>query len=122
MNFLGFLAIMKSKKFEYYNSDRCVYIEGNSALELEEKCSRSLGYLPKYTDIVKPQENGKKALKPGYFGDIRDFSGFRKTWFIVRKLLDYLILRLSTMPPVDTRQTDNNKLVDHNDEKFVEYK
>lgn len=116
MNILGLLAIMKSKKFEDYNSDRCVYIQGSSTLELEKQCSSSFGYLPKYTDIVQTQQNGKNALKTSII-----FVKF-DVFFTVRKLFDYLALRLSTMPPVDFRQASNNKLIDHSDEKFVEYK
>ena len=67
MNILGLLAIMKSKKFEDYNSDRCVYIQGSSTLELEKQCSSSFGYLPKYTDIVQTQRNGKNGLKTSIF-------------------------------------------------------
>ena len=63
MNILGLLAVMKSKKFEYYDSDRCVYIKGGSTTELEKQCSNALGYLPKYTDIVRPLQNGKKVLE-----------------------------------------------------------
>ena len=62
MNILGFLSILKSKKFEKYNGDRCVYIEGNSVSALEKQCSDCLGYLPKYADTVQQQLNGKEEF------------------------------------------------------------
>ena len=63
MNIGLILAMIKSEDFEYYNADRCVYIQGNSTLELEKQCSSSLGYLPKYTDLVQPQKNGKEVFE-----------------------------------------------------------
>ena len=63
MNVALFLAMIKSEDFEYYNADRCVYIQGNSILELEKQCSSSLGYLPKYTDLVQPQQYGKEHFE-----------------------------------------------------------
>ena len=113
MNIVSILAMIKSEDFEYYNADRCVYIQGNSTSELEKQCLSSLGYLPKYTDLVQPQQYGKEHFESVFF--IRFFVFYSQT----DKLFDHLKLLVATWKSVERRKErksffdDDKKLADY---------
>ena len=58
-NFIAIIRLFVQSNYIVNNQDRCVFMSGNTPLDVRQQCSSIFGYLPSYQETVMPQKEGK---------------------------------------------------------------